>query len=438
MEPITRSGPLPRCSSACSSEDGSAQLVIKTLHRRPHRVKVRVGVDLQRDIHVRRAGRWPARGAAARPGPGAASPWCAAGRVGGCRGQPARSRRPAKCRLRLRGSIGVPSSRRRRPGRARARPRQPFRARDLLGSAGDRAAPARSPPAEAARHRSPPISCLVPAARQPRAGRSVRRSECPCPGQDPANADRAVPRDAGRAWRRPGRAGTAGVPRRLLTPRYAATSEVSPPFRGHIWARSHGSRSGQECVHGMASRRRTVSPSSFASGFRHGSGSARSCAGLSSATVAGCSGRYRCCSWSLGQPAPKWPPLKVHAWPYCVQCFALHRMYVVSIVVMVLGVVSYVLGLVRFLWIAGTLDDTTMALVAGGGVLALTGAVVSQPFSWRKLARAHVSRDRSSLRVEGHGRFAADVRTRLTEKRAQPQAADRGSFGSQPLNDYRY
>ncbi|MBQ0897771.1 hypothetical protein KBX37_32810 [Micromonospora sp. U56] len=113
-------------------------------------------------------------------------------------------------------------------------------------------------------------------------------------------------------------------------------------------------------------------------------------------------------------------------------------MYVASIAVMVLGVAVYVLGLVRFLQITGTLDDTTLALVAGGGILALTGALVSQPFSWRKLARAHVSRDRSSLQIEGHGRFAADVRTLLAEKRAQAQAADRGSLGTQPLSDYRY
>ncbi|MFI7577415.1 hypothetical protein [Micromonospora sp. NPDC049497] len=132
----------------------------------------------------------------------------------------------------------------------------------------------------------------------------------------------------------------------------------------------------------------------------------------------------------------KWPPMKFRAWPYCDQCFALHRRYVVGITVLVLGVATYLLGIVRFLWITRMLDDSILALMAVGGILALTGAVVGQPFSWQKLARAHVSRDLSSLQVEGHGRFAADVRAQLTEKRAQPQAADLIAR-PQPLSDYR-
>lgn len=119
----------------------------------------------------------------------------------------------------------------------------------------------------------------------------------------------------------------------------------------------------------------------------------------------------------------KWPPMKVQRWPYCLRCLALHRLHLMCMAVMVVGLAGYLLGTAGLLFGAvgpasGMETDTLLALLVGGLVLALIGALVGRPFSWRKLGGAHVLRDQSALRVTAHGRFAADVRARLATQPA--------------------
>lgn len=121
-------------------------------------------------------------------------------------------------------------------------------------------------------------------------------------------------------------------------------------------------------------------------------------------------------------------PMKVPGWPYCRRCFTLHRIFVVGMAAVVLGIAAYVLGFAWFLLgvlqhTAGAPSDRTLALIMGGSLLALAGAVTRPLFSWQKLSGAHISRDHEVVRVTAHGRFAADVRERLA---ARPGRAGHG------------
>ncbi|SCL55008.1 hypothetical protein [Micromonospora chersina] len=114
-------------------------------------------------------------------------------------------------------------------------------------------------------------------------------------------------------------------------------------------------------------------------------------------------------------------PMNVPGWPYCPRCFTLHRISVVGTAAVVLGLATYVLGFALFLLgvlrhSPGVPSDGTLALIMVGSLLALAGALTRPWFSWQKLAGAHVSRDHGIVRVVAHGRFAADVRERLTAR----------------------
>jgi hypothetical protein len=114
------------------------------------------------------------------------------------------------------------------------------------------------------------------------------------------------------------------------------------------------------------------------------------------------------------------PRVEVEAWPYCTRCVVLHRVCATGVAAKVAGFGAILLGELR--WLDEGFDPPTVLAIAAGYLLGLAG-LPGRRFSWRRLAGAQVSAEQDTLHVEAHGRFAADIRERLTAERASAAAA---------------
>jgi hypothetical protein len=127
-----------------------------------------------------------------------------------------------------------------------------------------------------------------------------------------------------------------------------------------------------------------------------------------------------------------WPGVEAEAWPYCVRCVALHRVCAIGMATGVFGIMSNLIGALRMA--TGTLDGVAMVLAAGGLVVGLIGFLIGDRFSWRKLGGAQASMDRLYLHVDGHGRFAADIRARIAAEQALNETVGHPSRQLQELS----
>lgn len=104
------------------------------------------------------------------------------------------------------------------------------------------------------------------------------------------------------------------------------------------------------------------------------------------------------------------------AWPYCARCVALHDQVTVLRRVVAAFLLLGVFAAVQRIRTYGV-DGTTTSMMVGLSVGLLILLLVAAAFSWPQLAGAKLSRDRLSLRVNAHPRFAAAVRDRLAAER---------------------
>jgi hypothetical protein len=106
-----------------------------------------------------------------------------------------------------------------------------------------------------------------------------------------------------------------------------------------------------------------------------------------------------------------WSPTEV-VWPYCARCAALHWVHILGRAGAALTVIGVFVAVRRV-----RTDGITLSTLAGVLLGIIVAFLLVEGFSWQRLAGAHVSRDRSSVRVKAHARFAAAVRDRLGEER---------------------